>query len=132
MADSSPSPAPPELSERQVQRATLLLKVASSGRADAVELITRLIQEGAPVNCTDASGYSALALAVRVGDTRSCRALLENVASPAVATREKANPPLFWGAAVDHVEAIQLLLDAAADPFQCNVQGDTALMWACR
>ena len=110
---------------------SLLVSIAGSGRADAPELVGRILSRGTAVN-RDHAGSTALISAARVGSTAVVRELLRHGADASKATRDKGNPPLFWAAAGGHLEVVDLLLGAGASPSQVNANGDSALMWACR
>ena len=110
---------------------SLLVSIAGSGRADAPELVGRILSRGTAVN-RDHAGSTALISAARVGSTAVVRELLRHGADASKATRDKGNPPLFWAAAGGHLEVVDLLLGAGASPSQLNANGDSALMWACR
>ena len=110
---------------------SLLVSIAGSGRADAPELVGRILSRGTAVN-RDHGGSTALISAARVGSTAVVRELLRHGADASKATRDKGNPPLFWAAAGGHLEVVDLLLGAGASPSQVNANGDSALMWACR
>ena len=113
--------------------AKLLANVAQSGHPSAAEHVERILAGGATADLPpDSAGFTALALACRVGDAGVARVLLAHGADPHKATRDKGNPPLFWAAAGGHTAVIEVLLSADADPEQRNSGGDTALLWACR
>lgn len=111
----------------------LLLRLSSSGREDAPNMVARLLKMGVAADTANAEGFTALASAARVGALFVCKELLAHGASPTAPTHENRNPPLFWAAGKGHVEVVRLLCNASASvASQRNVQGDTALLWACR
>ena len=113
--------------------AKLLANVAQSGHPSAAEHVERILAGGATADLpSDSAGFTALAIACRVGDAGVARVLLAHGADPHKATRDKGNPPLFWAAAGGHTAVIEVLLSADTDPEQRNSGGDTALLWACR
>lgn len=114
------------------QQAAFMLNVAGSGREDAASVVKRLLDMGVAPNIADASGFTALAGAARVGDADTVELLLSAGATADLATREKSNTPLFWAAARGHAHIVKQLIEASADHSHQNLQGDTPLLWACR
>ena len=129
----APSTRPSAATFNQTQ-ASLTLSLAASGRADAASNVRRLLDAGVPPNISDAKGFTALACAVRACDYDTCEVLLERGATVNLPTREASNPPLFWSTTgtARHDAILQLLLDRQADASARNVQGDSALHWACK
>ena len=113
----TPAAGEPEAEKSEiVKQATLLLHVAGNTKKDSASLVARLLSVGAPVDCSDASGFTPLALASRVGNIPVVYELLCHGANPSIASRENHNPPLFWAAASGHLECVKLLLDNKAVP----------------
>ena len=106
---------------------SLLVSIAGSGRADAPELVGRILSRGTAVN-RDHAGSTALISAARVGSTAVVRELLRHGADASKATRDKGNPPLFWAAAGGHLEVVDLLLVGRVDQgHRCAVHVGLAL-----
>jgi ankyrin repeat protein len=80
---------------------------------------------------TNASGYTALAMAAAWGDMKAVQALLAAGASPAHATRSRYNStPLMESTRGGYTAIARQLLDAGADVNQPDRYGDHALNWA--
>ena len=92
----------------------LLLRLSSSGREDAPNMVARLLKMGVAADTANAEGFTALASAARVGALFVCKELLAHGASPTAPTHENRNPPLFWAAGKGHVEVVRLLCNASA------------------
>lgn len=72
---------------------------------------------------------SALLCAAAAGDAAILRDLLAT--SDVNAVDVEGWSALLWAAAMGHLQTVDALLDAAANPNRCNSHGQTPLMWAC-
>ncbi len=89
------------------------------------------IAEGADLNQTQADGMTALHWAVRRGDPKAVRNLLEAGADPLTASRYGVTP-LSLACMEGHATLVRLVLEAGADPNAELRGGETPLMTASR
>ena len=73
-----------------------------------------LLSSGADVSPTDASGLTALAMAIRSTDEETVRMLLSHRADPNQPTN--SGFPLFWAVGTQQANLVKLLLQFGADP----------------
>lgn len=90
---------------------------------DEVELLQRVVDEGANLSAKDPDGQTALHLAIHNGDTPMVQFLLEKGADPE-ATARNGNKPLYDAAEFGYFEIVELLLDfnANVEAFNMNEQ----------
>ncbi|MBI1685635.1 ankyrin repeat domain-containing protein [Caulobacter hibisci] len=100
---------------------------AREGRAD---LVTTLLDAGAPIDARDDRGYTALTLAAYNGKADLVSVLIARGAD-ACAVDPRGNTALMGAAFKGDDDMARLLLDKAPCPVdQTNAQGQTALMMA--
>jgi ankyrin repeat protein len=106
--------------------------VRKSSGSDAIVL--RLLAAGAPVEEVDDSGYTPLLQAAEWGNVIMMRTLLavganiEARASAGAASVIEGNTPLFL--AVEHLDAVQALIEAGANVDAHNTKNETPLSFA--
>jgi ankyrin repeat protein len=96
-----------------------------------MEVVRMLLEEGANIERTDGSVYTALHQAVWNGHLDVCRLLLDWGAK-VDALNKARNTPLIWAAWAGHLSIAKLLVERGADVSLKNVDGDTALDFARR
>jgi hypothetical protein len=112
--------------EQPTGGATPLMAAAHGGDPEAV---TRLIEQGIPIEDHDDSGYTALMYAANAGQDEAVRVLLAHGADPNAADGQMSTP-LMFAAQHDHVDIVRQLLTAGADPNAHGSHGLTALGFA--
>jgi ankyrin repeat protein len=95
---------------------------------DTVEL-ERLIAAGLDLEAKDSRGYSALMLAVYVGNLEATQLLLARGASPN-SIDAAGNTTLMGASFKGHLKIVEALLDAGADLRSRNQSGADALQFA--
>jgi ankyrin repeat protein len=122
---------------------TPLLHASRLGDATMVEL---LLQAGADPTRAHPEGETPLLAAARAGSVPAARLLLARGIDVNAAEKFQQTTALMWAAAEGHIDVVDLLLEAGADPnLQAHVTsltqrhnadhptgGFTALMWAAR
>jgi ankyrin repeat protein len=122
---------------------TPLLHASRTGNAAMVDL---LLRAGADPSRTHPEGETPLMAASRAGSAEAVRLLLARGAAVNAAESFQQTTALMWAAAEGHLDVVDLLLEAGADPNrQARVTslterhnadhptgGFTALMWAAR
>jgi ankyrin repeat protein len=90
---------------------------------DDVEILQRMVDEGANPNTKNLDGQTALHLAIHNADTAMVQFLLEKGADPE-ATAPNGNKPLYDAAESGYFEIVELLLDfnANVEAFNINEQ----------
>lgn len=78
------------------------------------EIAKLLVQAGADINYVDGTGYNALRIAAEQGDVDMVRGLLALGADPDASSLNQT--ALYTAVMWDHVEIVQMLLDAGANP----------------
>src|SRR5262249_53125379 len=105
--------------------------LARAAVADDAAAIRTLVAAGQPVNAKDASGWTALIWAARLGRTEATRTLLQAGANPDLADSYiNGWTPLMHAAHKRQIKTIEALLQAGADPNARAKHGATALMLA--
>jgi ankyrin repeat protein len=105
----------------------LLFEAARLGRSD---VIPALLQAGANLTLTDASGNTALILASYHGHDDTVSILLALGALPDQPDTKRGNTALMGAAFKGHGKVADHLLQFGADPHAINREGQTALMFA--
>ena len=104
---------------------TILWLAVQKGSINFVEM---LLEYGANINTTDKDGWTPLHLAVQNNDINMVRLLLNH--NPDINATNKYGNNIIWVAvywAKGRHDIIELLLDAGANPFQCNYHGINAI-----
>ncbi|XP_005102823.2 ankyrin repeat domain-containing protein 39 [Aplysia californica] len=101
----------------------------SSALAGDIDDVTKKLKSdnGAHVNDTDKSGYTALHYASRSGHLDICQLLLSHGANVNVRTSSSGATPLHRAAYMNHSQVVRLLLDHGADPLVIDCDGMTPL-----
>lgn len=99
-------------------------------RSGSVELVTVLLNAGAPIDAKDLKGRTALTWAAECGRTDIVHVLLNNGAEFR-ASNELGPTALSWSAWRGHVDVVRVLLQFGADKNAQDNYGCTALVNAC-
>ncbi|GFH16432.1 ANK_REP_REGION domain-containing protein [Haematococcus lacustris] len=91
-----------------------------------VDLLKKLLSEGAAVDDGDEEGRTALHFAAGYGEHACVTVLLEHKASLNAVDNNK-NTPLHYAAGYGQAESCKMLLDSGADKSALNADGKTAL-----
>jgi len=89
-----------------------------------------LLQAGAPVECADLKGCTALDVAAAKGQAEVIEVLVKHGAG--VVRRPKTKAPLHWAAEQGNLLMLEFLLKSGADQDAEDEQGQTPLDWAAR
>ncbi|KAJ9527442.1 hypothetical protein QJQ45_025723 [Haematococcus lacustris] len=100
--------------------------VHSAASAGDVDLLKKLLSEGAAVDDGDEEGRTALHFAAGYGEHACVTVLLEHKASLNAVDNNK-NTPLHYAAGYGQAESCKMLLDSGADKSALNADGKTAL-----
>ncbi len=99
---------------------------AAAGRND-VQVIQRLLAEGAPIDARDGSGATALLVATHANQVEAARALIE--AGADVNAKDGINDsPYLYAGARGHLAILKMTLSHGADLKSTNRYGGTALI----
>ncbi|XP_067013124.2 transient receptor potential channel pyrexia [Anabrus simplex] len=105
----------------------------SAVKANAVECLHLLMQEGADVNSIEPGGWSPLHTAADLGSTESMKLMLDSKGIKLnVKTRDKDSTPLHLAAENGYKDCVSLLLSRGANPDEQNSHGQTPLHLAAR
>jgi ankyrin repeat protein len=113
--------------EEQKKANHALLRAAENGKADAVK---DCIQAGAPAGATDDYGNTPLHKAAMHGHAGVIKLLLQEYAVEVNLKNVDGYTPLHLAALIGHLEALEILLDHAADCNLKNADGDVPLHYA--
>ena len=94
------------------------------------DLVPLLIEAGADVNVETDNGNFPLLVAAARGNANTIQQLLDAGADANHQNQTKKDTALILASDNDHLEAVELLLKAGADPRLKNMRGKTALMYA--
>ena len=108
------------------RRTFLMFDAAERG---CVDLIRRLLAEGAPVDARDRFGNTALVIAARAGEDDAVKLLLA-AGSDVNFQNLAGDTPMLGAVTADRWRTAKLLLDAGADPDLVNRRGVSPLMAA--
>ena len=97
---------------------TPLIQAVNSGNVDTVRV---LLNNGARMEMTDLRGFNALMYAARGGHSDILRVLLEHGSGVNVPGQKTS--PLHQASTFGHLECVQLLLKAGAEPFMRDIHG---------
>ncbi|KAL2820258.1 ankyrin repeat-containing domain protein [Aspergillus cavernicola] len=97
-----------------------------NGNIDALVFLMGHVYQSPMMQDPKKTGFTPLHSAVRLGNIKMVKVLLQNGADYSVAT-EDGNTPLHISALHGHTEIFKLLLDAGADAKSTNSHGSTAL-----
>ena len=95
------------------------------------DFIRWLLNNGADVNNRGINKWSPLRVAVGAGDVDLCDLLLKNGADPNLGDQFGLTPLMSIDFKGDYLEKAELLLDNGADIDAKDVEGNTALHYAC-
>lgn len=109
-------------------RAETRTKDSAITSAATVDVVRRLLAAGADINTISGSGYPLLKSAAEAGDVEFVKALLELGADPDVTST--GDTPVHSAVMWDHLDIVEILLDAGANPNAQDVDGWTPLMYA--
>jgi ankyrin repeat protein len=98
----------------------------------SVAVIERLLNAGANPNLALPAGETPLMTAARTGVVGAVRTLLAHGAAVDAVESWRGQTALMWAASEGHEKAIQVLIDAGADPAVRSKAGFTALLFASR
>lgn len=103
----------------------IALHFAAYRTPQSPEIVQFLIDAGSDPLCQDIHGFTALHVAAMHGNARTVNYLARY---SIVNTQTKSGcTPLHLAVAQDHINVCQTLMDAGADPFIPNTNGETAL-----
>ena len=111
----------------QVKRAPTGLSMIDACYLGELEIVIKLLQEGASVNAKDEVGVSALSYASDRGHNEIVELLLTHGAN-VNARSDIGSTPLMNAAFMGHYKIVRLLIEHGADIKAQSVEGTTALM----
>lgn len=100
-----------------------LIRAVEQG--SSVEVVERLLADGADPNVDNANGKPVVLLAVQMGQVEMLRRLVQAGADVNSADRD-GETPAIWAAGDRDFECLRILVDAGADVSKCNSKGTSA------
>ena len=98
-------------------------------QGSSVEVVERLLADGADPNVDNANGKPVVLLAVQMGRFDMLRRLIQAGADVNSADRD-GETPAIWAAGDRDFECLRILVDAGADVSKCNSKGMSATDFA--
>ncbi len=106
-------------------------KLIEASISGSVEAAKEALSEGANINATNISGWTALHYACDRGNSPVVKLLIESGADVQFFTPGMSTPPILWAALRGQIDTTEMLLRAGADINTSDNMGHTALHYAC-
>lgn len=118
-----------DINYRNFRGITPLMDAATNGHKETLRL---LVSNGAHLDTRMSDGRTALSKTAQAGQTECLKELLLSGADVNAGGRDEGSTPLMEAAMVGKTESVKVLLQHGARINAADIDGNNALIWACK